>query len=85
MIPTRKKPGLAFWVTVAVTVVLVGYPLSIGPEAWFETRGLIPEWAHRPINWLYAPRKSVYNASPEPIRKAFRWYCGFWVPADTGS
>ena len=27
----RKKPGVAFWATVVVVVVLVAYPLSFGP------------------------------------------------------
>jgi len=27
----RKKPGVAFWATVVMVVVLVLYPLSFGP------------------------------------------------------
>ncbi len=27
----RKKPGVAFWATVGLVVVLVAYPLSFGP------------------------------------------------------
>jgi hypothetical protein len=27
----RKQPGVAFWATVVVVAVLVGYPLSFGP------------------------------------------------------
>jgi hypothetical protein len=30
----RKKPGVAFWATVALVVVLVAYPLSFGPACW---------------------------------------------------
>ena len=33
MTPSRKKPGLAFWATVVVIVVLVGYPVRSGPAA----------------------------------------------------
>ncbi len=33
-----KKPGVAFWATVMVGVVLVGYPLSFGPACWIATR-----------------------------------------------
>jgi hypothetical protein len=31
----RKQPGVAFWATVALVVVLVGYPLSFGPACWW--------------------------------------------------
>jgi hypothetical protein len=30
---SRNKPGVAFWTTVGLVVVLVGYPLSFGPAA----------------------------------------------------
>ena len=30
MTANRKKPGVAFWATVVVVVVLVAYPLSFG-------------------------------------------------------
>ena len=33
-ITDRKKPGVAFWATVIVVVVLVAYPLSFGPACW---------------------------------------------------
>ena len=35
----HKKPGVAFWATVALVAVLVGYPLSFGPACW------IVDWA----------------------------------------
>jgi hypothetical protein len=35
---SRKKPGLAFWATVVVVVVLVAYPLSFGPACWITSR-----------------------------------------------
>jgi hypothetical protein len=33
----RKKPGLAFWTTV-VAVVVLAYPLSMGPACWASSR-----------------------------------------------
>jgi hypothetical protein len=32
---SRKKPGVAFWATVVVTVALILYPLSFGPACWW--------------------------------------------------
>jgi len=34
----RKKPGVALWASVALVVVLVGYPLSFGPVCWMNSR-----------------------------------------------
>jgi hypothetical protein len=31
MASDRNKPGVVFWLTVALVVVLAGYPLSWGP------------------------------------------------------
>ena len=35
---SRKKPGVAFWATVALVAVLMGYPLSFGPWCWIASR-----------------------------------------------
>jgi hypothetical protein len=56
MISPRKKPGVAFWATVVVVVVLVAYPLSFGPACWLAgTNGtamdVIPN-LYYPILWL---------------------------------
>jgi hypothetical protein len=32
----RKQPGVVFWATVAVVVLLVLYPLSFGPACWLS-------------------------------------------------
>jgi hypothetical protein len=42
VISDRKKPGVAFWSTVVVVVVLVAYPLSFGPACWIMSH-LHPE------------------------------------------
>ena len=34
----KKKPSAGFWVTVALVVVLVAYPLSFGPACWITSR-----------------------------------------------
>ncbi len=38
----RKKPGVAFWATVALLVVLVWYPLSFGPACAVAMRIWFP-------------------------------------------
>jgi hypothetical protein len=34
----RKKPGVAFWVTLVLVVTILGYPLSVGPVCWGSSR-----------------------------------------------
>src|SRR5262245_35249764 len=80
MTPTRKKPGVAFWATVVVVVVLVAYPLRFGPACWWfasEKSVLVyvgpprtaPMYAPRmywPIGWLAAN-------GPSPVGDAIFW------------
>ena len=33
-----KNPGWAFWTTVVVAAVLIGYPLSLGPACWMTAQ-----------------------------------------------
>ena len=55
-----KHPPAAFWITVALVVVLVGYPLSFGPACWLAGEWtthntlaitIIPK-AYYPVLWL---------------------------------
>ena len=61
----RKKPGVAFWATVALVAVLVGYPLSIGPAVWLTARGYFRESAvqsfYMPIFWSAAQAELLEN------------------------
>jgi hypothetical protein len=52
MTPAREKPGVAFWTTVVVVVVLVGYPLSFGPACWVTSR---TSYGAKLIPLLYYP------------------------------
>jgi hypothetical protein len=54
MTSDRNKPGVAFWATVVLVVVLVAYPASYGPwhyarARWFGT------WPVRIAAPLYVP------------------------------
>jgi len=42
MTADRKKPGVAFWASVGL-VVLVGYPLSLFPLVWAANHNVIHE------------------------------------------
>lgn len=55
----------------------VFYVLSIGPNAWLNSRHLMPEWLAF-ANHLYSPIEWLMAHGPEPIDQAIRWYTGLW-------
>ena len=78
MTSVHDKPGVAFWATVVLVVLLVGYPLSIGPVIWWHDRNTIPAWAEAPIEWFYSPLDWIAHQAPDPIRAPLFWYADFW-------
>jgi hypothetical protein len=72
----RKHPSVAFWITVALVAVLMGYPLSIGPA-----HGLAC-WIHSPRVWrithaAYRPFAIACGRCRLDMRVVF-WYVGLW-------
>jgi hypothetical protein len=65
MTSDRKKPGVAFWATVVVVVVLVVYPLSLGPACWLIHRRIIPM---RPTAQVYEPVLGNLHKAPHWTR-----------------
>jgi hypothetical protein len=72
MVEQRKKPGIGFWITVALAVVLVGYPLSWGPAALVLNSG-DSEIAPQVYGLMYDPIIRVYRHGPRPVRHALDW------------
>ena len=72
MTSDRKKPGVAFWATVVVVVMLVGYPVSFGPACWMTKRD--PMTFNRKAPLVYWPIGWACVSGPRQVRKAFSWY-----------
>ena len=72
MTSDRKKPGVAFWATVVVVVVLLAYPLSFGPACWGATR-LGPSFWDR-VESVYRPILRAWYVLPPPAADAIGWY-----------
>jgi hypothetical protein len=70
----RKKPGAAFWSIVALFILFVVYPLSMGPAWWLVRRGRLPNSTMR----LYAPTTWMQKNVPGPIGDAIRWWAVIW-------
>jgi hypothetical protein len=71
----RKKPGVAFWATVALVGVLFVYPLSWG--AWYYSAG---KWKFgspgvRFAGRLFVPLEFVVECLPKWIDDPYKEYC----------
>jgi hypothetical protein len=58
------------WALWILFVLLVGYPLSVGPAAKLYFKNLLP---HRPVEVFYAPLEAVAKNVPGANR-FFEWY-----------
>jgi len=80
MTSDRKKPGVAFWATVGLVVVLVGYPLSMGPaQFWLVPKSHNVNWINSTIHTVYAPLWWMFDNSPDSIRAATGSYLDWWA------
>jgi len=69
-----KKPGVAFWTTVAVATGIILYPLSLGPACWItckmERGGGCVTVIYRPLLW------TVSDDATQLYRRLLFWYAG---------
>jgi hypothetical protein len=77
----RNKPGVAFWVTVVVVVVLVAYPLSLWPAWRFWALLGQPKWLLISLQRIYAPLWAVAPFVPGEFEAWAEGYCnaGAWL------
>src|ERR1700681_3130996 len=71
-----RHPSVGFWITVALVVALVGYPLSFGPAVWLTTRGYVGEAT---VNSFYWP--VLWSAAHvPPLENAVDWWASLGIP-----
>jgi hypothetical protein len=78
MTSSPKKPGVVFWATVVLVVVLVAYPLSFGPARWLYLHDLMPAWLADPLHILYQPLFLSVEILPDSVREPYLWYLRLW-------
>ena len=81
MIDKKKKPGVAFWATIVVCLLLA-YPLSFGPACWITSRtntgaSAIPV-IYRPLTWAMSPAMSP--DSETMFNRVSSWYALVGAP-----
>jgi hypothetical protein len=71
----RKKPGVVFWATV-VLVVVVLYFASFGPACWITSHTNV---GARAVPSIYRPLTRTFSMRPEGSRvgNALLWYARF--------
>jgi hypothetical protein len=77
-----KKPGAAFWATVVVAVLLIAYPLSMGPACWIVNQEWCPSAGQDAYPFVYLPIYVLYFNGPQPVQGAIEWYGELWVSPD---
>jgi hypothetical protein len=73
----RKKLGVAFWATVVVVVVLIGYPLSFGPACWIASRS-----EKKDIPTFYWPIQTYVPSCPGGAT-VIAWYAKLFLPTES--
>jgi hypothetical protein len=81
MTSDRKKPGVAFWATVVLVVVLVGYPLSFGPAAWLAIRTGNLKLVQ---GWFWAPLETVVVHGPDQLVTRYNEFVFWWMATAGG-
>jgi len=82
----RKKPGAAFWMTVALVlalVLLLAYPLSIGPYWWLHNHITLPVQIENALNAFYDPIWKTCWSGPDWFGNVIRDYLGWWADGVT--
>lgn len=75
-----------FWpgVITAVTLLPLGYVLSVGPAWWLSVK-FEAEATNVAFDTIYAPLRWAAARVPEPLQDALDWYVHFWTPYSDGS
>jgi hypothetical protein len=79
MTTSRKRPTAAFWITVALVAVLVGYPLSFGPAWWLTHQDWCPDGVYFAYLDIYRPLRRLRVDGPYPIHEVISWYANLWA------
>ncbi|MAG95053.1 MAG: hypothetical protein CMJ48_15110 [Planctomycetaceae bacterium] len=72
-----QKRGWGFWVAVVVLLLLVAYPLSIGPVIWCLDTGRLPQSSVPAWEVFYAPVLWAWKNVPA-AEHVLDWYDDLW-------
>jgi hypothetical protein len=74
----RKLSGV-FWVSITLLMLLF-YPLSLGPMIWLDTRGMLPVAARPWLEAFYFPLQFLFDNQNIPLfSQFFESYLDWWI------
>jgi len=73
-----NRPRTVWTTLLAGLLVLVVYPLSIGPAVWLQRHGYLEGWPQKAYGIIYGP-VSWAVVQFEWCRRLADWYIAFWV------
>lgn len=77
----HKKPAVGLWATLVLLVILVLYPLSVGPSWWLTNRiaaGDSQSWSFDVYYLVYGPLNKFLDLCPDPVNEAHNRYCNWF-------
>jgi len=78
----KTKPTDGFWITVALLMALVAYPLSFGPACWIAARTDIDRWVLFKV--IYWPLGRAIHSDMPGAASLLRAIARFGMPATDG-
>lgn len=81
--PDRQKSPIGIWIAAALVLLLVVYPLSIGPVVFVLT--LIwpaptrPDWADNAVFLIYLPVYLLTSINKDLFGETLRLYVRWWT------
>jgi hypothetical protein len=70
-----KKPGVAFWASMAVVCLPLLYVLSFGPACWASSRGIVPyQFGVAAVESLYHPMLRLGVDGPDSVSGCIQWW-----------
>jgi hypothetical protein len=78
----NKQTGWSWgwWLGIGLAVLLIAYPLSLGPVEWSIEDADIPRWMQTALEWFYAPISTALDYLPRSVVKAYVRYVRWWTP-----
>ena len=74
----RKRPGPTFW-TLTLVILLILYPVSMGPANWVAMQAGSPQWMLTTLDVVYGPVIWLARHWPWFMNILNRWMM-WWIP-----
>ncbi len=87
--PATRRSILAVWKWpswawyVVVVLMLVGYPLSMGPYAWLVEHEYLSPPVEMALGYFFMPIRLLVIIVP-PLEAPYAWYLRLWMPINAG-